>query len=185
MVPTVAFGGAVLCGGSSRRMGRDKATLAVDGVPMAARVAAALRDAGARPVIAIGGDPAALAAAGLEVTADDRPGEGPLAATVTALRCVEQPMVVIAACDLLHPQPAALARVAAELAADVDALVAVPVVDAAPAVGPCRLATSRARPAVTRRRRGRTSDSRRRGRARRAGGARHAACHSRRRRCSR
>ena len=36
---TVPFSGAVLCGGSSRRMGRDKATLLVDGVPMAGRVA--------------------------------------------------------------------------------------------------------------------------------------------------
>jgi molybdopterin-guanine dinucleotide biosynthesis protein A/rhodanese-related sulfurtransferase len=129
MVSMVAFGGAVLCGGSSRRMGRDKATLAIDGVPMAARVAAALREAGARPVLAVGGNPQVLTAAGLDVTADDHPGEGPLAATVTALRCIEQPLVIVAACDLLHPQPAALARVAAELAADADALVAVPVVD--------------------------------------------------------
>ena len=35
----IAFAGAVLTGGRSSRMGRDKATLPVDGVPMAARVA--------------------------------------------------------------------------------------------------------------------------------------------------
>ncbi len=110
-------------------MGRDKATLTIDGAPMAARVAAALREAGARPIMAIGGDLAVLTAAGLDVIADDNPGEGPLAATVTALRCVQQPIVIVAACDLLHPDPVALARVAAELAADRQALVAVPVVD--------------------------------------------------------
>ena len=52
----IAFAGAVLTGGRSSRMGRDKATLPVDGVPMAARVADALRRAGAEPVLAVGGD---------------------------------------------------------------------------------------------------------------------------------
>ena len=50
------FAGAVLTGGLSARMGRDKALLRVDGVPMAVRVATALRAGGADPVAAIGGD---------------------------------------------------------------------------------------------------------------------------------
>ena len=43
-----AFSGAVLTGGRSRRMGTDKALVAVEGRPMVVRVAAALRAAGAR-----------------------------------------------------------------------------------------------------------------------------------------
>ena len=73
----IAFAGAVLTGGRSSRMGRDKATLPVDGVPMAARVADALRRAGAEPVLAVGGDQAALEALGLTWVADRHPGEGP------------------------------------------------------------------------------------------------------------
>ena len=43
---TPAFAGAVLCGGRSRRMGRDKALIEIGGVPLAMRVASAVRDAG-------------------------------------------------------------------------------------------------------------------------------------------
>ena len=46
----VAFAGAVLCGGASRRMGSDKALLGVEGRAMAVRVAGALAAAGGRPV---------------------------------------------------------------------------------------------------------------------------------------
>ncbi|MGH9084822.1 MAG: NTP transferase domain-containing protein, partial [Acidimicrobiales bacterium] len=53
-----------MCGGSSTRMGRDKATLEVGGVAMAVRVADALRAAGADEVRAIGGDAAGLARLG-------------------------------------------------------------------------------------------------------------------------
>ncbi len=103
--------GAVLCGGRSTRMGRDKAMVEVDGVPMAGRVAAALRAAGCHPVLAIGGDAPALAAIGLDAVADDHPGEGPLGGILTALRCFE-PMpasaqaVVIVSCDVPWLTPA-------------------------------------------------------------------------------
>ena len=98
--------GAVLCGGASRRMGRDKALLLVDGVPMAVRVAAVLRAAGCASVVAIGGDRDALAAAGLTVIADEFPGEGPLGGVITALAAhPEAAAVVIVACDLPRLQP--------------------------------------------------------------------------------
>jgi molybdopterin-guanine dinucleotide biosynthesis protein A len=95
--------GAVLCGGASRRMGVDKATMPVDGVAMARRVADTLRAAGCPAVFAIGGDAEALERIGLEFVADEFPGEGPLGAIVTALH-LGSPVAVIA-CDLPHVRP--------------------------------------------------------------------------------
>jgi molybdopterin-guanine dinucleotide biosynthesis protein A len=96
--------GAVLCGGASRRMGRDKALVEVDGVALARRVADALRAGGCSRVLAIGGDAVALAALGLEPVPDRWPGEGPLGGLATALATVaDGDVLVLAPCDLLHP----------------------------------------------------------------------------------
>jgi molybdopterin-guanine dinucleotide biosynthesis protein A len=81
-------------------MGRDKATLPVDGTAMALRVAAALVAGGCAHVVAIGGDAAALGALGLEVVADQHPGEGPLGGIITALDASDAGSVVVASCDL-------------------------------------------------------------------------------------
>ena len=95
-----AFGGAVLTGGQSRRMGRDKALVAVDGVPMVLRVAAALHAAGAAEVHAVGGDRAALVALGLDALDDPRQGEGPLGGLLTALDLAGPDLTVVLATDL-------------------------------------------------------------------------------------
>jgi molybdopterin-guanine dinucleotide biosynthesis protein A len=90
--------GAVLCGGASRRMGVDKATIQVDGVAMARRLADTLVAAGCSRVVAIGGDPAVLRDLGLEYIDDEFPGEGPLGGILTGL-ALGSPAVVVA-CDL-------------------------------------------------------------------------------------
>lgn len=93
--------GAVLCGGDSRRMGRDKALVPVDGVPMAERVACALAAGGCTDVVLVGGDRAALTAAtGRPWVADRFPGDGPLGGLLTALAAASGRDVVVAACDL-------------------------------------------------------------------------------------
>lgn len=115
-------------------MGCDKALIEIDGRPMAARVADALRAGGCAPVLAVGGDGHALAAVGLVPVTDRWPGEGPLGGLATALSVAEDvssagrlavgaaadrraggrpddepfsdPTVVVAPCDWLRPDAA-------------------------------------------------------------------------------
>jgi molybdopterin-guanine dinucleotide biosynthesis protein A len=122
------FTGAVLAGGRSRRMGRDKALLEVGGRPLAVVVADALRGAGAEPVFAVGGDAPGLGRWGLPVLPDDHPGEGPLGGVLTALRRSAAPVVAVLACDMPGARPEAVAAVVGALAAHPAAAVALPVV---------------------------------------------------------
>jgi molybdopterin-guanine dinucleotide biosynthesis protein A/rhodanese-related sulfurtransferase len=122
--------GAVLCGGRSTRMGHDKATLLVDGVPMVRRVSDALRAAGAHRIVTVGGGVAAVELGDdVRVVGDRWPGEGPLGGIVTALDAVddEVEIVLVVACDLLDPSPSAMAAVVGALGAAHDHDVAVPV----------------------------------------------------------
>ena len=89
---------AVLAGGASRRMGRDKATLAVGGVELASlALAAAARVAHPVVLVAPEGHPARRVAA--PAVAD--PGLGPLAALAAALDALEAEHVLVLATD--HP----------------------------------------------------------------------------------
>ncbi|HEX8802989.1 MAG TPA: molybdenum cofactor guanylyltransferase [Acidimicrobiales bacterium] len=130
VVPGVApFAAAVLCGGASRRMGRDKALVEVGGRPFAVRVADALRRAGATEVVAVGGDRAALTALGLPFVPDESPGLGPVGGIVSALRRAVGDLVLVVGCDLVDPSPRAMAATVRALAADATADLAVPLLD--------------------------------------------------------
>ena len=114
-------------------MGRDKATLLLHGAPMAARVAEALRHAGARRILAVGGGAPALEAMGLDAVADDEPGEGPFPATLTALRSAVAEVVAVLSCDLVAPDPDVIRDLVDRLVeAPPEVLGAVPVVDDEP-----------------------------------------------------
>lgn len=91
--------GVVLTGGRSTRMGVDKATLVVDGKPLAVRVADALWESGCHPVECQGGDPEVLAEYGLDGVQDDPPDGGPVIGILQALRRHPDVRVAVAACD--------------------------------------------------------------------------------------
>ena len=110
-------------------MGRDKALLEVDGVPMSVRVSDALHGAGASAVVCVGGDERQLRALGLDVIGDDHPGEGPLGGFLRALRWSTTPVTVIAPCDLVAPLASSFRTIVAALGAHPTALAAVPIVD--------------------------------------------------------
>ncbi len=97
--------GAVLTGGASRRMGRTKALIDIDGVPMAGRVAAALRGAGCISVVAYGGSPVELDTLGMPILPDRYPGTGPLGGVLGVLELFaasdfDVGGVFVTACDL-------------------------------------------------------------------------------------
>ena len=88
---------AVLAGGQSRRMGRDKALLPLGDQTLIERVLAAARPL-AYPGLIIG-DPAAYSHLGWPVLPDDHPGRGPLGGLYTALSTIAAPVLLLA-CDL-------------------------------------------------------------------------------------
>jgi molybdopterin-guanine dinucleotide biosynthesis protein A len=100
---------------------------------MLRRVTVALRRAGAGHIACVGsGSPrddarrrGALAGLGVAAVADDHPGAGPLGGILTALRTAPDhvEVVLVVACDLLAPSPAALEATVVALG---DADVAVP-----------------------------------------------------------
>ncbi len=84
-------------------MGRNKALIEIDDVPMATRVATALRSAGCAEVVAHGGDSDELAPLGLLVLPDRYPGAGPLGGVLGVLERFEHDDVAgvfVVACDL-------------------------------------------------------------------------------------
>jgi molybdopterin-guanine dinucleotide biosynthesis protein A len=99
--------GVVLAGGRSRRFGRDKAQVLVDGEPLVERVRGVLRRVLAE-VVVVGG--------AHQDIADEEVDGGPLSAVVSAWRWAgrERPLVVVA-CDLPNLDEATVRRLAAPL----------------------------------------------------------------------
>jgi molybdopterin-guanine dinucleotide biosynthesis protein A len=119
--------GVVLCGGASRRMGRDKATMGDP--PWAHRVADTLQRAGCDPVVLLGEPPVActdldrLRAGGWELVEDRRAGAGPATALADYLADTgadpasgQHRGLVFAACDLPDLDPADVQQLMAVVA---------------------------------------------------------------------
>src|SRR5947209_1394482 len=114
----IPLSGAILCGGASRRMGQDKATLIVDGETLLQRAIARMRTVA---------DPVILAAAGMSVDAPpgcvvvhDAVRRGPLAGIPAALRASPHSLCAVVAVDMPDLSPALL-RALAERWHDEDA----------------------------------------------------------------
>lgn len=102
MLPANQLTGAVLAGGQSSRMGRDKATLAHEGRPLWARQAGVLRESGADPVAIVrapGQAPLGLSD-DLLLWHDTAVGFGPLAGLHAALIHSRTMLVAVLAVDM-------------------------------------------------------------------------------------
>lgn len=117
--------GAVLAGGASSRMGRDKARIAWRGEPLAARVARALAECVERVRIVLRPDTEAPLA--LERIDDRRAERGPIVGIEAALAACQASAVLVAACDLPEIEPRLLLAL----------LALCPVEDGPDAIVPC------------------------------------------------
>lgn len=103
--------GAILAGGSSRRLGRDKVILKVDHKPLALWVAEALA-----PVVEdlwlVTNHPQSHLALGLPLVTDLIPFQGPMGGLATALFYARTPWVLVAAADAPFLAPALAAALA-------------------------------------------------------------------------
>lgn len=122
----------VLAGGRSTRMGRDKASLVLDGRTLLQRVVDAAGVVATEVVVvgAPGRDlPAVVSPRMLRMVADSVEGQGPLAGILAGLEWTEREVALVVGCDQPFVLPALLAHLA-ELARTHAA--AVPVVDGRP-----------------------------------------------------
>ncbi len=90
--------GVILAGGRSRRLGQDKATVAIPGGTPLGRTIQAVRAAGLQPLII--GRTTAPDFPEVPCQADDHEDGGPAAGILTALRRAEGKAVVVVPCDL-------------------------------------------------------------------------------------
>lgn len=126
-VAALEFSVAVLAGGSSRRMGTDKALIELDGETMVLRVAAEAQKSAATTVVVIGREPDIWP--GVVTVPDTFPNEGPLGGLLTGFTQSLADAVVLMPCDLLHPAAESVDMVGQTLSADPSIDVVVPVVN--------------------------------------------------------
>lgn len=108
--------GLILAGGVSRRMGVDKAFLEVDGVPLVRRVHAVVEPLFAAIFVAVGREIPGRGPFPGRVLYDEMPGLGPLGGLVSGLKSASTPWVFMVACDMPYLDPRVIARIVAERA---------------------------------------------------------------------
>ncbi|MFA6288759.1 MAG: molybdenum cofactor guanylyltransferase [Opitutaceae bacterium] len=109
-MPSFLFSGAIIAGGRSSRMGRDKAFIPVDGQPLVSRQAALLRSLGTDDLIISGRPGTDYGVTGVRVVHDPIPDAGPLAGLVAVLSAARHPWVIVVAVDLPRLDAAFLNR---------------------------------------------------------------------------
>ncbi len=92
--------GAVLAGGHGRRIGRDKATIELDGRPLISYPVGALRSAGLDVVLALrGGQEAPAGLEDVSFVRDEFENAGPLGGVHALLKWMPSDWVLVVSCD--------------------------------------------------------------------------------------
>jgi molybdopterin-guanine dinucleotide biosynthesis protein A len=98
----------ILSGGKSRRMGRDKSLLEIEGFPMIERIAATLRPLFDELLISAN-DVEKYRFLGLPVVPDEQPDQGPLMGILSGLKRSSNDLNFVIACDVPDPDPEMIA----------------------------------------------------------------------------
>ena len=115
------FGAVILAGGQSRRMGRCKALLTVDGQTLLARTAQQLT--AFSELLLSANDPALARQVPARLVRDNYPNGGPLAGLEAALTVSRHEALVCVPCDLPHLTAEVPRALAARLPPEADAMV--------------------------------------------------------------
>ena len=125
MIPPYPITGLILAGGASKRMGRPKAHLELDGRTILERVRAVLAPKVSR-LLVVTNQPTDYLDVDLEIARDLVPGQGPLGGLATGLFYTRTDWALLLACDLPFVRPEVvdyLARTALEKTAGARALI--------------------------------------------------------------
>jgi len=114
---------AIIAGGQSRRMGRDKAFVDLAGKPLIEHVIERSADLGQAETILITNKPAQYARLGLPMYRDLLPEKGSLGGIYTALAQASSPDVLVLACDMPFVNTDLLRYLVDQIRADIDIIV--------------------------------------------------------------
>jgi molybdopterin-guanine dinucleotide biosynthesis protein A len=117
----MAVSGIILAGGRSSRMGRDKASLVLDGETLLQRTARALSGAADELVLVRAPEqtlPNVDAGVPVVEAADPVEGQGPLVGIAAGLEAARAPVALIVAVDMPFLEPALLRLLAARVSGD-------------------------------------------------------------------
>lgn len=128
--PGKNFSLAIIAGGQSRRMGRDKAFVELGGKALIERVIERSADLGQTETILITNKPTDFAHLSLPMYHDLLPGKGSLGGIYTALVQAQSPDVLALACDMPFVNTELLRYMLDQIRADID--IVVPRVDGYP-----------------------------------------------------
>jgi molybdopterin-guanine dinucleotide biosynthesis protein A len=112
----------ILAGGNSSRFGSNKMLFAIDGMPMAARVASNLCELG--QVLLIGASTEVANSVSIDTYIGPREGQGPLGALVDAMYNCKHNFLLVSPCDTPFFEKQDFARLVEALTSDFDVAVA-------------------------------------------------------------
>jgi molybdopterin-guanine dinucleotide biosynthesis protein A len=123
------FTSVVLAGGKSRRMGKDKALLPIDGQPMIRSLVQSLIPLSKDVIVSVSDgerheELRQALPAGVRVVNDERPGQGPLMGIYAGLKASETDVNLVVACDIPEIDPGFITEMRS-FAGDYDVVAAV------------------------------------------------------------